>query len=197
MGSVLNGVKMLLKQAYRDGLHQSTDFQHRDFKKIEEEVDTIYLTNDEIRTLYDLDLTKDIRLDRIRDLFVIGCYTGLRFSDYSQLRPLNVISNEDGYALKVTTQKTAARVVIPLNPTVLTILEKYDGVPPRVMSNQKFNQYLKELGQLAGLTTPVGCSQCRVSISGSLATGCRPQRLDFLLARRVAADRPTAPKIRV
>ncbi|WP_020605666.1 site-specific integrase [Spirosoma spitsbergense] len=153
VGAVLNGVKMLLKHAYAEGLHQNTDFQSRDFKKIEEEVDTIYLDNDELTTLYNLDLTHDLRLDRVRDLFLIGCYTGLRFSDYSELRPVNITYG--GRILSVTTQKTAARVSIPLNPNVLAILAKYEGVPPRTMSNQKFNQYLKELGQVAGLTTPV------------------------------------------
>lgn len=98
---------MLLKQAHRDGLHQCTDFQHRDFRKIEEEVDTIYLGNDELQTLFDLNLTNDARLDRVRDLFLIGCYTGLRFSDYSELRPLNITFG--GLILNVTTQKTGAR----------------------------------------------------------------------------------------
>ena len=166
VGAVLNGVKMLLKQAHRDGLHQSTDFQHRDFKKIEEEVDTIYLSNDELTTLYSLDLTNDVRLDRVRDLFLIGCYTGLRFSDYSELRPLNI--SFGGRILSVTTQKTAARVSIPLNPNVLAILDKYDGVPPRTMSNQKFNQYLKELGQVAGLTAPVERTRTQGGIRSTL-----------------------------
>jgi|GEM_PF-2385027 len=139
VGAVLNGVKMLLKQAHRDGLHENTDYQLRDFKKIEEEVDTIYLTNDELTALYDLDLTHDPKLDRVRDLFMIGCYTGLRFSDYTELRPLNITFG--GRILTVTTQKTAARVSIPLNPNVLAILNKYEGVPPRTMSNQKFNQF--------------------------------------------------------
>ena len=153
VGAVLNGVKMLLKHAHAEGLHQNTDFQSRDFKKIEEEVDTIYLDNDELTTLYNLNLSHDLRLDRVRDLFLIGCYTGLRFSDYSELSPVNITYG--GRILSVTTQKTAARVSIPLNPNVLAILAKYEGVPPRTMSNQKFNQYLKELGQVAGLTTPV------------------------------------------
>lgn len=153
VGAVLNGIKMLLKQAYAEGLHKNTDFQLRDLKKIEEEVDTVYLTYDELTTLYDLDLTHDVRLDRVRDLFLIGCYTGLRFSDYPELRPLNITFG--GRILTVTTQKTAARVSIPLNPNVLAILAKYDGVPPRTMSNQKFNQYLKELGRVAELIAPV------------------------------------------
>ena len=167
VGAVLNGIKMLLKQAHRDELHQCTDFQHRDFRKIEEEVDMIYLGNDELQALFDLNLTSDTRLDRVRDLFLIGCYTGLRFSDYSELRPLNITFG--GRILNVTTQKTGARVAIPLNPNLLTILDKYDGVPPRTMSNQKFNEYLKELGQRAGLTRPVERTRTQGGIRSTLS----------------------------
>ncbi|WP_018619363.1 site-specific integrase [Spirosoma luteum] len=166
VGAILNGVKMLLKQAYREGLHHSTDFQHKDFRKIEEEVDTIYLSNEELANLYALDLTNDVRLDRVRDLFLIGCYTGLRFSDYTELRPLNI--SFGGRILSVTTQKTAARVSIPLNPNVLEMLDKYKGVPPRTMSNQKFNQYLKELGKVAGLTAPVERTRTQGGIRSTL-----------------------------
>ena len=166
VGAVLNGVKMLLKQSHRDGLHQCTDFQHRDFRKIEEEVDTIYLPDDELQNLFDLNLANDARLDRVRDLFLIGCYTGLRFSDYSELRPLNITFG--GRILNVTTQKTGARVAVPLNPNVLTMLDKYDGVPPRTMSNQKFNEYLKELGQRAGLTGPAERTRTQGGIRSTL-----------------------------
>lgn len=159
IGAVLNGIKMLLKYAYRDGLHQSTDFQQREFRKIEEDVDSVYLTSAELQELYGLDLSGNKRLDRVRDLFLIGCYTGLRFSDYSQLRPENLTSG--GRILTVTTQKTGAKVSIPLNPNVLSILSKYNGVPPRSMSNQKFNDYLKEIGEMAKLTEPVQKTRTR------------------------------------
>jgi hypothetical protein len=144
VGAVLNGVEMLLKHAHAEGLHHNTNFQSRDFKRIEEEPGrrcdcTIYLDNDELTTLYTLNLSHDLRLDRVWDLFLIGCYTGLRFSDYSELRPVDITYG--GRILSVTTQKTAARVSsIPLNPNVLAILAKYEGVPPRTMSNQKFNR---------------------------------------------------------
>ena len=153
VGAVLNAVKMLLKYAHRDGLTVATDFQQKAFRKIEEQVDTIYLTDEELNDLVTLNLSKDPRLDRVRDLFLIGCYTGLRFSDYTQLRPTNITYG--GTILSVTTQKTRSRGAIPLNANVLAILAKYDGVPPPAMSNQKFNAYLKELAQRAGFTTDV------------------------------------------
>ncbi|GAA4402218.1 site-specific integrase [Nibrella viscosa] len=157
IGAVLNGIKMLLKYAYRDGLHQNTDFQQKEFRKIEEEVDAVYLNDVELQALYKLDLSQDSRLDRVRDLFLIGCYTGLRFSDYTQLQPQNIASGGrfGGRILTVTTQKTGAKVSIPLNANVQAILDKYNGVLPRTLSNQKFNEYLKDLGKKAELKEPV------------------------------------------
>ncbi len=172
VGSVLNGVKMLLKQAYDDNLHTNTAFEKKEFRKIEEEVDNIYLTEPELQTLFALNLTHNPRLDRVRDLFLIGCDTGLRFSDYSQLQPGNI----NGRILTVTTQKTSSRVSIPLTPRVRSILEKYDGVPPVPMSNQKFNDYLKELGQLAGLTGSVE----RTRTVGGLRTTNTAQKWELL-----------------
>ncbi|GAA4446108.1 site-specific integrase [Nibrella saemangeumensis] len=153
VGAVLNGVKMLLKYAHRDGLHQNTDFQKKEFRKIEEEVDAIYLNDAELQTLYKLDLTKDLRLDHVRDVFLIGCYTGLRFTNYTQLRPENI--THGGRLLTVQTIKNGLKVSIPLNPNVLAILNKYNGVLPRALSNQKFNDYLKDLGKMAELKEPV------------------------------------------
>src|SRR5919199_491391 len=80
VGTLLKDLKVMLKQAHYDGMHTNLIFQHRDFKKLVEEVDNVYLTDDELTQLYNLDLSGNTRLDRVRDLFLIGCYTGLRFS---------------------------------------------------------------------------------------------------------------------
>ena len=153
VGALLKDFKLLLKQSHYEGLHENTVFQHRDFKRLVEEVDNVYLSDDELNQLYALDLTRNARLDRIRDLFLIGCYTGLRFSDFSELRPENITHN--GQILTRRTLKTGGRVSIPLNPNILAIVAKYDGVPPRTITNQRMNIYLKELCQRAGFTERV------------------------------------------
>ncbi len=153
VGTLLKDLKVMLKQAYADDLHQNTAYQHKDFKKLVEDVDNIYLSDAELSTLYDLDLSTTPRLDRIRDLFLIGAYTGLRFSDFSQLRPENI--THEGRIFTRKTIKTFEKVSIPLNPNVLAILAKYDGMPPRTITIQKMNDYLKELCRLVGLTERV------------------------------------------
>ncbi|MVM33248.1 tyrosine-type recombinase/integrase [Spirosoma sp. HMF4905] len=150
IGALLKDFKLLLKQSHSEGLHTNMIFQHRDFKRMVEEVDNVYLSNDELNHLFNLDLAKNTRLDRIRDLFLIGCYTGLRFSDFSELRPENITHN--GQILTRNTIKTGERVSIPLNPNVLSILKKYGGIPPRTITNQRMNNYLKELSQFAGFS---------------------------------------------
>lgn len=159
VGTLLKDLKVMLKQAHYDGLHNNLIFQHRDFKKLVEEVDNVYLTDEELTLLYNLDLSANARLDRIRDLFLIGCYTGLRFSDFSELRPENITHN--GRILTRKTLKTSERVSIPLNPKILAILKKYEGIPPRTITNQKMNDYLKELCRLGGLTDAVEVSRTK------------------------------------
>lgn len=130
VGTLLKDLKVMLKQSHADGLHSSMAYQHKDFKKLVEDVDNIYLSDAELTALYTLDLSTNPRLDRIRDLFLMGAYTGLRFSDFSQLRPENI--THEG---RIFTRKTVTfeKVSIPLNPNILAILVKYDGIPPRTI----------------------------------------------------------------
>jgi integrase len=77
-------------------------------------------------------------------LFLIGCYTGLRYSDYSNIKPENIdIKNN---LLKIKTKRQDTTVAIPLHTVVNSILKKYNYVLPKSISNQKTNDYLKELG---------------------------------------------------
>jgi integrase len=86
-------------------------------------------------------------------LFVIGCYTGLRYSDLAQLREENLIDNKT--KVKIKTEKTGEVVIIPLHRYIKEILVKYNGMLPPVISNQKMNDYLKELGEKAKIDNDV------------------------------------------
>jgi integrase len=80
-------------------------------------------------------------------LFVIGCYTGLRFSDLATLNEKNII--DKGTKIKILTQKTGELVIIPLHTYILEILKRYNGKIPQVISNQKMNDHLKAIGKEA------------------------------------------------
>jgi integrase len=158
-GGIIKYVKVFMRQSMKDKMHTNTIFQDEEFVKPVEESENIYLTLDEIQRIYSLDLSARAGLDRVRDAFVIGCYTGLRFSDLNQLRAENFIN--DGQFVRVTMQKTDKPVFVPLNPQIQAILAKYKGVPPRILTNQKMNEYLKEVAQLAELTEKVTMSQTK------------------------------------
>lgn len=121
----------------------------KDFSARETRTDNIYLTEDELLAIYGLELKGN--LAKCRDLFIIGAYTGLRFSDYSRLQESN-ISGED--YISILTQKTRQKVVIPIHWVVREILERgYDfGF---TISDQKLNKNIKVIAEKAGLTGTV------------------------------------------
>jgi integrase len=142
-------LKTIITDAYERNL-TTYQFIGNKFKATTELTDTIYLNEVELLKLYELDLSQNLKLDKIRDLFILGCWTGLRFSDYSDISPRDI----QGHNLKIRTQKTKQVVVIPILQYVQKILTKYKGktennLPPSI-SNQKMNEYLKELGKSAG-----------------------------------------------
>lgn len=147
IGTLIKNVKVFMNEAVDRKLTQNLQFKNRRFKTVEEPTENIYLSEKELQMLYKLDLSTSPRLDRTRDLFLIGCYTGLRFSDLSELTKANI--TKDGCMAKVKTIKTGEVVMIPLKSQVKAILKKYEGVPPQAYSNQKMNDYLKELGEKA------------------------------------------------
>lgn len=149
VGARIKDLKMFMNEAYERNLHTNMDFKKKRFSKPKEETTAIYLNTDELTKIHNCDLVGNPKLDKIRDLFLIGCYTGLRFSDLSLLSADN-INSTDG-TITIRTVKTGKTVVIPLHTVIRQILEKYNNELPRVPSNQKFNDYIKEVARKAGL----------------------------------------------
>jgi integrase len=147
IGTVIKNIKVFMSEAVARNLTNNLQFKNKRFKNVEEPSESIYLTENEIQLIYELDLSDNSKLDKVRDLFIIACCTGLRFSDLIQLRNENI--SEDGNFVKIRTQKTNEIVIIPLKSLVKQILNKHNGIPPEAISNQKMNDYLKELGELA------------------------------------------------
>jgi integrase len=142
IGKKIRVLKTFLNAATPE--HLSRD-QFKDSKSISEESENIYLNEKELQAMYELDLTDKPRLDKVRDLFLVGCWTGLRFSDLIQVRPENIKNG----LISVTQKKTGNKAVIPLHQTVQMILDKYENNLPKPISNQNFNKYLKEVAELA------------------------------------------------
>jgi site-specific recombinase XerD len=147
-GKYIKIMKSFMTYATDKGFNKSYDFKK--FKVLEDDADIIYLTEEQLFKLYQLPNLPE-RLATVRDAFCLGCFTGLRFSDLSNLKLSNI---KDGY-IELKTIKTRDHLRIPLNNYAKAIIDKYEGKIPRMISNQKMNDYLKELGQLAEINEEI------------------------------------------
>lgn len=116
----------------------------------------IFLTWTELLDLYKLEIANQ-SLANVRDVFCFCCFTGLRYSDVAKLKKVDVHDN----TITIVTTKTDEVLKIDLNKYSKALLEKYRGIPLPgglalpVISNQKMNDYLKDLGKLAGLNEQI------------------------------------------
>lgn len=119
-------------------------------------VDRGYLTELELQEIMGKEFTCK-RLEQVRDIFIFSCFTGLAYIDVHNLTKDNIRISFDGKPWIMTKrQKTDTAVTVPLLKIPQSILKKYDGKYPNglllpVLSNQKFNSYLKEIGDLCGI----------------------------------------------
>lgn len=130
----------------------SLDFEKRGkFVSMSDEASDTYLNEDEILNIFNLDLSKNNRLDNVRDWLIIGVWTGLRISDFKRLDISNIKNN----IITIVTQKTKKRVSLGMHPQLKAVLDKRGGQFPKKISDQKFNEYVKEVVQLAGITQEI------------------------------------------
>ena len=122
-------------------------------KRVKKEL--IYLTVDELKRLEKYSFTIK-RVEQIKDLFILCCYTGLGFNEMTNLKLEHLAKEFDGNLwLNIPRGKTKKSYKIPLLPKALELIEKYKGIDntyllPRI-SNQKFNSYLKEIANIVGI----------------------------------------------
>jgi len=143
-GKRIKTIKTFLNDATIRG--NNIHLMYKGFKVTVKDSDNIYLTEDEIKKMYKLDLSENKRLERIRDLFVVGCRTGLRYSDLVTIRKENI--SKDG--IKVITKKTGKTLNTVIIEETQEILEKYNYELPNI-SKTNLNKYIKEVGELAGI----------------------------------------------
>lgn len=141
-------LKNFLTWANDQGLTDRQDFKK--FRWHHREPDILTLTREELAAMANLDLAARPALDNARALFLLSCYTGLRFSDVAALRPEHILPDR----IRLTTQKTRDTLTIPTRPEARPLLARLLAGTLRVLPNQKLNAHLKTLGQLAGLDTP-------------------------------------------
>ncbi|MGZ9736619.1 tyrosine-type recombinase/integrase [Flavobacterium sp. GNP002] len=143
-------LKTFLSWAFDNNYTYKTDF--RNFKNIRKQVtDEVALTYDQIIEIFEYDFTENTRLEKVRDLFVFGCFTGMRFSNYSIIKRNDIY---DGIIHVRDKKDSSKQLSIPLNDYTKFILEKYDYQLPDI-TNQKFNDYVKEVAKEVGFKSNI------------------------------------------
>lgn len=142
-------LKTFLKWAMDEGYHSNVSFTKFNIKKYKPEI--VALTLEELKILWEYDFSKVKKLERVRDVFVFACMTGQRYSDVSNLKFSDIVDN----SWKLRTIKTNSDIKVPISNLGSKILAKYKkkGTQFPFISNQKFNDYLKEACKKAGIAT--------------------------------------------
>jgi len=155
IGTYLKKIKFFCGQIDLEKLPISNHFKNSEFMSISEESDDIYLTTAEIEKVFKYDFSHSPYLDNARDLLIIGVNTGLRISDFMRLD----LSHIKDKTIIIKAQKTTKPAVIPTNNQINKTLEKRGGLLPHPISEQKFNKYIKEIGDKVGFTEIIDCSK--------------------------------------
>ena len=152
VGTHIKHIKTLMNEAFERDLHNNLKFKKKGFVVMRRDSDSVYLTEAEIDKLLTLDFSEDPKLERVRDVFCIDCWLGLRYSDLVRVTKDKIIEENGITLLKIEMEKTNAIVRVPINPKAVPLLTKYDYTLP-VISSQKFNTYLKDVTKVekAGL----------------------------------------------
>ena len=151
-GNQIKFIRLFMNEATERGYNTHTQYKSRKFLSPQSQTTKVYLTNDEIERIKNLPLDHSRKLEKSRDMFIIACKTGLRFSDLIRLNPTN-FANEN-QLLCITTQKTKAIVHIPLSKDIATLCKQYNFQFPTI-SNVTFNKHIRELGKMAGISSMV------------------------------------------
>ena len=163
----INAFKTLINIAERENLHNNhkakSMFRHAAVKE-HEKTTAIYLTKEELEGLYNMELVG--LEEKVRDTFLIACYTGQRYSDFSQLKPSCFDTTfDDKKVIRIVQTKTKTPVVIPvLDNKLKTILEKYNYKIPEI-TDQVMNRYIKHIGKKLSDTVKSLCQDVKTILT--------------------------------
>ena len=137
-------IKAVLFAAEKQGFEVNRAYKHFNVK--EEITRHLALTEEELRIIAAFDFSNNIKLDNVRDLFIIGCFTGLRYSDLSRLNK----DKFDNY-INIIAKKTGKETVLPISEPIIKILNKRNGNLPPKISAVNFNIYIKDVLYKCGI----------------------------------------------
>ena len=178
--SLLRSISTVMKSALEDGLTKNDAFLRKGFVPAGEQADAVYLSMERLKELIAFDLTYNADIKKrfedvlnkglkegesthklyendfekiaiARDIFVVGCLTGQRISDYKRISKEMIETFEGKKFITLVQDKTKKKVMIPLDKRVASILDKYDGKLPKIREDT-FNKHLRLITEVMGWT---------------------------------------------
>ena len=150
----IENLKNFMKWTLERGYHKNREFQRSDFSSSRKpKQDIVTLDFDELKQFYEHDFSNDKRLEQVRDLFCFAAFTGQRWSDIANFNNEDVVNDTWTFIAEKTGKKTIVPFLGFITPA-LTILKKYNYKLPEI-SNQKFNEYIKDAAEVSELNRSV------------------------------------------
>lgn len=180
ISSLMRSIYTLLRNAFEDGLTKNDYFMKKGFVPSPQQTDAVYLSPKKMKIWIEFDMTyteslkkdfeavinKDLEkgkrphrfserycknLETARDIFIVGCYTGQRISDYRRINKDMIVDINGKKFISLIQQKTKKKVIIPLDKKVKRILDKYNGSLPKI-SEFTFNKDIRLIAEVLGWT---------------------------------------------
>lgn len=150
----IKNLKTVMRKAYDAGLHSNYKaLDPKIFRAIKpEKIKFVYLTEPELIKLENIDLSKELLLDKVRDVFLILCETGVRISDYRQIE--TGFYEDDGYWISISNQKTEEEANIPCSDRFMRVWNKYKGKLPQ-LPDPYINKYIKGIAYRCGIVDEI------------------------------------------
>ncbi|MBJ6119499.1 tyrosine-type recombinase/integrase [Pontibacter sp. BT310] len=162
IGCTVKNIKAFLSWAEQEGLHSNTAYKNFKVMKAEKE-QIITLNDDEYQQLLDVNLGDDEKLQRVRDIFVLGIAVGARVSDLLVLKHSNIAYKDGNYFIEYLPEKTIKHRSKPLSVPIVSneavaIIKKYNEQIESLLtkiSKQEFNKLIKVIARRAKITDKV------------------------------------------
>lgn len=162
----LSYITMICRHAKTKGIEISPELDSVKIRSRKSNLPKVYLSFSELEKIQSLKDLPD-RLDTARDWLIISCYTGQRISDFMRFRSEMIRTSKGRKFIDLEQVKTGKRVTVPVVPEVEAILKKRDGNFPKRISDQRYNDYVKEVCKLAGIDQPMR-GKIKMSVNGKL-----------------------------
>jgi integrase len=151
-------LKMYLTEASNRGLINNKNFVLKDFCYATEDTTAIYLDDNELKKMFDENLSNNKTMELARDIFLIGCYTGQRVSDYNGLTKNDIVSKNGIQYFKIRQSKTKIDVLCPITKEIIEIMKlRHNNLPPKKLNEQDINEEIKKLGEKLEFVEKIKC----------------------------------------